>query len=94
MGTKLIKNNEFVQFLEQILRFACFAGRRREKKEIIIMHTYLASVLRSASINTRIIAITTTAQKQCMELHSHRLIEFVINTHFQDKNSCIIHGHS
>ena len=52
MGTKLIKNNEFMQFFKQNLRFACFAGRRREKKEIIIMHTYLASVLRSASINT------------------------------------------
>ena len=41
-----------MQFFKQNLRFACFAGRRREKKEIIIMHTYLASVLRSASINT------------------------------------------
>ena len=41
-----------MQFFKQNLHFACFAGRRREKKEIIIMHTYLASVLRSASINT------------------------------------------
>ena len=41
-----------MQFFKQNLRFACFADRRREKKEIIIMHTYLPSVLRSASINT------------------------------------------
>lgn len=41
-----------MQFFKQNLRFACFAGRRREKKGIIIKHTYLASILRSASINT------------------------------------------
>ena len=41
-----------MQFFKQNLRFACFADRRREKKEIIIMHTYLPSVLRSARITT------------------------------------------